>query len=230
MSAFFHPHKFHRLIARRGERCRWFQASKATDYDAETNQKDEDANLLKIDGWMYFEQPVPDKPCIFIDEEKRSIADEQFGFLQVGEATAWTMPKFLPLSRPDMIVLFERRVTSNESLTVTNIAQGESEHSPFLLQHYVHGISEVRQGARTFVEGSDYEYIAEENRLRFDLGAAHRPQLTNGFATIAVKYLFAPRMFFNGQQHTAGRPTRFPELLPQRGLLVVRHPDRSDSS
>lgn len=218
---FLNPHKFRRLISRQGEPCLWEKAFRATDYNPKTGEENHAAALQTSHGWVYVPQPASDERRIVIDEKSLTMVDEGMGILRVGSARAWTLPKDLPLARPDRITLTNWTEMARETLQVTPGALTST-----LTRSHVIDVQYVMAGQNTFyVKGVDWEYSASDRAIRWLTGGNRPTGTAPGGTMVAVEYTYRPTFYYLGQQHTSGRPSRYGEPTPQNGLLTILHPD-----
>ncbi len=211
---FLNPARFRAALRRQGERVRWFKALESSDYNPTYNAYDRNSPVETEFGFVYVEQTLAPDVRVLITGFRTTMQTPDMGLIKVGNCKIACLPDEVLLNRMDRLVLLQRTETTREV-----IRRGVDR----LLRPYAHAIKRIDQmgagGTTTFSPG-DYELSEDGTSIVWTSGG---PDIDSDYS---VEYAFRPIMWYLNDDNQSARPSKYGELLPQRGTLTMMHPSQ----
>lgn len=111
---------FRAQVKDHGERVRWFQAIEA--------QSGPGGEQPTRGGVVYVEHPLPDEVRVFLFQNTRDVAMEQFGLLARGSTMIAFLPDEIDPIRDDRFIALDRTLTSRQRLVPSGGATDALNH------------------------------------------------------------------------------------------------------
>lgn len=188
---------------------RLFRASPCTCYNSATNDYDETCDLCEF-GQVYTEETLDDEVRVLVTEVKRRYVHPDFGFVQVGDMKAQSMPDEILLGNLDKLVLTERYLQQRET-----VLRGDDE----LSQLYPYDLRSVRDADTSYTAGVDCELDAAAGAITWNVAG---PTAGDNYT---VEYFYHPSFWCLLSDETPPRPVPLnTTMTPQKTYLVEKHP------